>query len=298
MREGFLVCGYTNAPSVCFLASMAPAKFLALPALAAVAAALSINTYVPSCAPACISDAIDKHTTCDETDNVCICQNTYTIRVDGMVCLRDACAGSAYGMLYLDHSGSDAGLTTCAGQTQTGIDNFCAAVMSGGDGSSTTTTTSTSDSTTSTSTSTSTETTSTETTTETTTTETTSTPLPSSTTTTESGTPTSYPGGSQSPTSSTESETPTSSGAPTGYSTTPVPTSSGGASTTSYLSTLPGGSVSSSITLTTTLSSSAGATSSSSSAPTSTTVPTAAAGRVESGASLAAIVAGAMAYLL
>jgi hypothetical protein len=77
---------------------MAPIRVFALPAFAAMAAALSINDFTPSCAPQCISDSISQHTTCATDDNKCICEQVYTVKRDGEVCLRDACSVTDYGM--------------------------------------------------------------------------------------------------------------------------------------------------------------------------------------------------------
>lgn len=79
---------------------MAPVRVFALPALAAMAAAqaLSINEFIPTCAPQCISDSVTQHTTCSVDDNSCICGQIYTVRRDGEVCLRDACDPGDYGM--------------------------------------------------------------------------------------------------------------------------------------------------------------------------------------------------------
>ena len=77
---------------------MAPLRILALPALAAVAGAISVSEYVPACGPPCITTAVEKHTTCAADDNACICASVYTIKRDGEVCLRDGCSDTDYGM--------------------------------------------------------------------------------------------------------------------------------------------------------------------------------------------------------
>ena len=76
---------------------MAPLRVLALPALAAVAAAINVADYVPACGPPCITETVDKHTTCDEGDNTCICASVYTVKRDGEICLRRDCSTTDYG---------------------------------------------------------------------------------------------------------------------------------------------------------------------------------------------------------
>lgn len=100
---------------------MAPLRVIALPAFAAVAAAISVSDYVPACGPPCISDTVAQHTTCAADDNACICAEVYTVKRDGEVCLRDACS------------------TTDYGSVMSGIDAFCKAVSSGPTSSSTST---------------------------------------------------------------------------------------------------------------------------------------------------------------
>lgn len=82
---------------------MAPVRVFALPAFAALAAAISISDYVPSCGPPCISDTVSQHTTCGASDNACICASVYTVKRDGEVCLRSACSTTDYGMFYSIH---------------------------------------------------------------------------------------------------------------------------------------------------------------------------------------------------
>lgn len=78
---------------------MAPLRVLALPAFAALATAISYSDYVPSCGPPCISKAVDENTTCDSSDNKCICDLVYTIKRDGETCFRSGCSESDYGTL-------------------------------------------------------------------------------------------------------------------------------------------------------------------------------------------------------
>ncbi len=77
---------------------MAPLRVLALPTMAALAMALNVTDYVPACGPPCIYTSVDENTTCDPSDNACICESVYTIKRDGEVCLRDACSDGDYGM--------------------------------------------------------------------------------------------------------------------------------------------------------------------------------------------------------
>ncbi|KAI1111514.1 hypothetical protein F5Y14DRAFT_464419 [Nemania sp. NC0429] len=88
-------------------------RLVAIPAFAAAATAINIDQYLPVCGVACIDESIAKHTTCAPDENSCICEQIYSVRVDGEVCLRAACSVADYGAV------------------QTGIDKFCAAVKSG-----------------------------------------------------------------------------------------------------------------------------------------------------------------------
>ncbi|KAJ8119699.1 hypothetical protein ONZ43_g3412 [Nemania bipapillata] len=83
---------------------MAPIRVFALPVFAALAAAISLNDFIPACGPKCIDDTVTASTTCAVDDNACICSLIYTVKRDGEACLRDACSVADYGYsdLYSD----------------------------------------------------------------------------------------------------------------------------------------------------------------------------------------------------
>ncbi|KAI1391482.1 uncharacterized protein F4822DRAFT_396859 [Hypoxylon trugodes] len=188
---------------------MAPLRVLAPAAFVALASAISVSDYIPSCGTQCITDTVDQHTTCDATDNACICRETYTVKRDGEVCLRQACS------------------TTDYGGVMSGFDNFCKAVSGEPTSSSSSSTSSPTDTPTSSSSYPS------------------STPSSTESSSTETGSSSSYPtetasssSGSSYPTSSGSQSSgtgyPSSSGGATGY-----PTSTGGSSPSGPSSGLP-----------------------------------------------------------
>ncbi|KAL7625690.1 hypothetical protein AAE478_004911 [Parahypoxylon ruwenzoriense] len=213
---------------------MAPLRVLVLPAFAAAVAAISITDYVPACGPPCILNAVDEHTTCEAGDNACICRETYTVKRDGEVCLRDACSDSDYGMaptltpssnslpypalLSTSGSGKQRRYTPAnqdPGAVMKGYDTFCADVTAGPEPTSSTSTTEPAPPTSTAS----------------------STAYPTSTSTTEEPTPpTSYP--TSAPTSSTDSPTSTTGTAPNPPETST--TSSGGETSPTGYPTSPG----------------------------------------------------------
>ncbi|KAH7018295.1 uncharacterized protein B0I36DRAFT_354589 [Microdochium trichocladiopsis] len=86
---------------------MAPPASVFLPILAALAAAKSLNEYVPACGAPCLSNTISASTTCAADDNACLCEMKYTLKRNSQACLQDNCDDAQYG------------------QVMTGIDSFC-----------------------------------------------------------------------------------------------------------------------------------------------------------------------------
>lgn len=79
---------------------MAPLRTYLLPAMAAVAAvnAVSINDYVPSCAPDCFKDAVENHSNCDSLqDNECLCKEKYSLKLHIDKCTESSCDDAEFG---------------------------------------------------------------------------------------------------------------------------------------------------------------------------------------------------------
>lgn len=70
-----------------------------LPTLAAVAAvrAVQLEDYVPGCAPACIYEAVDTHSTCEPDDSACLCRDIYSLKRHSERCLESSCSDAEYG---------------------------------------------------------------------------------------------------------------------------------------------------------------------------------------------------------
>lgn len=70
-----------------------------IPALAIVAAvrAVELEEYVPECAPACIYEAVDTHSTCEPDDSACLCRDIYSLKRHSEKCLEESCTAAAYG---------------------------------------------------------------------------------------------------------------------------------------------------------------------------------------------------------
>lgn len=80
---------------------MAPLRSYVLPAMAAVAAvkAVQIESYVPGCAPECIYEAVDTHSTCEVSDSKCLCLDIYSLKRHSEECLEQNCSETEYGKL-------------------------------------------------------------------------------------------------------------------------------------------------------------------------------------------------------
>lgn len=78
---------------------MAPLRAYLLPTLAAVAAvrAIELAEFVPECAPPCIYEAVDTHSTCEPDDNACLCRDIYSLKRHSEDCLQDTCSETGYG---------------------------------------------------------------------------------------------------------------------------------------------------------------------------------------------------------
>lgn len=78
---------------------MAPLRTYILPAIMAVAAvrAADLPSYVPSCAPPCLYEAVDDNSTCEKDDNACICRDMYSLKRHSESCLKDGCSEADYG---------------------------------------------------------------------------------------------------------------------------------------------------------------------------------------------------------